>query len=319
VSTADVTGTPVPRVRSLTQAEFRTRFEDEQLPVVIEGAGLDSAAVRTWTPSALGARFADAPATFKVSSSNAHPDFRRAAIHEWFARRQGTFAEFLALISAGPELERSRYLFTGDEQFVWRRRDGQVFVDPHYAALLDDVSLPALVPEARLYTVWAWFSGPGVRTWLHYDNNHCHNLNAQIAGQKECWLFPPDELPKLAPFPLGGPNPAYNCSQIDVDQLDRARFPGFESAPRWHARLAPGDLLFIPAFWFHTFFHHGAFNANLNFWWRPETKVDNAVARRQAFLDLVLATELDAKKPPAASMLRALDDAAVYGKHRERL
>src|SRR6185503_19431673 len=89
-------------------------------------------------------------------------------------------------------------------------------IDPELAPLWDDVGLSELVPEEQLYTVWAWFSGRGVRTGLHYDNNGCHNLNAQIAGTKECLLIPPGELAKLSMFPFGGNNPAYNCSRIDV-------------------------------------------------------------------------------------------------------
>ena len=103
-----------------------------------------------------------------------------------FARQRASFERFLELIGSGPASERGRYLFTGDEQFLLRRRSGQTRIDPDLAPLLADLQTPALFPEERLYTMWAWFSGPGVRTWLHYDNNGCHNLNAQIRGRKRC-------------------------------------------------------------------------------------------------------------------------------------
>ena len=51
----------------------------------------------------------------------------------------------------------------------------------------------------------------GVRTWLHYDNNGCHNLNAQICGHKRCWLYAPDQLQRMHPFLLGSGNPAHNA------------------------------------------------------------------------------------------------------------
>jgi hypothetical protein len=41
-------------------------------------------------------------------------------------------------------------------------------------------------------------------------------------------------------------------------------------------------LLFIPAWWFHAFWHLGELNANVNFWWKPVTTTTNAVAERQA-------------------------------------
>jgi hypothetical protein len=66
--------------------------------------------------------------------------------------------------------------------------------------LLEDITLPECIPEEELYTVWAWFSGKGVRTWLHYDNNGCHNLNAQVSGSKRALLFPPTDLEHIPLF-----------------------------------------------------------------------------------------------------------------------
>ena len=116
-------------------------------------------------------------------------------------------------------------------------------------------------------------SGRGVRTWLHYDNNGCHNLNAQITGEKRCALYAPELVGRLRLFRLGGSNPAHNCSQIDVEQGELADVPCLE------ATLHAGDLLFIPAWWLHTFLHLGELNTNVNFWWKPEHPLANPVAQ----------------------------------------
>jgi len=195
-----------------------------------------------------------------------------------FATGTARFADFLELITTGPEAERAHRLITGDERFLLRRRDGVTTIDPLLAPLLDDVVVPDLVPRERLYTIWAWFSGKGVRTWLHYDNNGCHNLNAQLVGAKDCVLYPPSELAKLAPFPLGGGNPAYNCSSLAVAEVPA-------TAVGMHATLEPGDLLFIPAWWFHAFVHTGELNCNINFWWKPWRPMVNPIAARQVLLD----------------------------------
>jgi hypothetical protein len=218
-----------------------------------------------------------------------------------FATQTARFADFIAAITTGPVDERRQRLFTGDERFVLRRRDGETTIDDALAPLLDDVVIPEPARD-RLYTVWAWFSGAGVRTWLHYDNNGCHNLNAQLTGSKHCVLFPPHELAKLAPFPLGGGNPAYNCSRLDFEQPD-----ALANAERWSGRLEAGDLLFIPAWWFHAFVHTGDFNSNVNFWWKPARPAWNPVAARQALVDA--AATLDAKDPAVAAVLGKLDRA----------
>jgi hypothetical protein len=296
----------VPRIAAVSG--ITERLERQELPVVISGGAAHWPALSRWTASELQRLLGSAEIDFKLSSSNAHPDFRKPELRQMFARGRGTMSEFLHKISSGPESERCRFLFTGDEQFLLRRREGVTTVDPLLGRLLDDVDFPELLKHERLYTVWTWFSGRGVRTWLHYDNNGCHNLNAQISGHKRCWLYAPSELRRLHPFLLGGPNPAHNCSQIDVE----APQPEFEAelqrTQAWHAELTAGDLLFIPAWWFHTFTHGGEFNANVNFWWKPLRASSNAVAARQALLDAAGRAGL-LKDPAAAPTLRALDAA----------
>ena len=282
------------------------RLEREELPLVIAGGAGRWAAVERWSPSYLADLLGNAEIDFKLSSSNVHPDFRQSELRHMFARGRAPFAEFLRQLVTGSDAERARRLFTGDEQFLLRRRDGVTSVNPLLAPLLDDIETPELVPGEQLYTVWSWFSGRGVRTWLHYDNNGCHNLNAQLCGHKRCWLYAPDQLQRMHPFPLGGANPAHNCSQIDAEAPQPEFAADLQAAPAWYAELSAGDLLFIPAWWFHTFLHGGEFNANVNFWWKPRRRSWNAVAARQALLDAAARAGLS-KDPAAAGALRSLD------------
>jgi len=247
-------------------------------PCVVVGGAADWPASRRWSVAYLTERVGAVPIRYKYSRSHLHPDFHAPSLAESFATRAGTLGELLAAITGGDPAERARYLFTGDEQWVLRRRDGKTTVHEPLGPLLDDIAIPSVVPSDRLYTIWAWFSGAGVRTWLHYDNNGCHNLNAQLTGAKTCLLYPPSELDRLDLFPIGGDNPAVNCSRIDVEQ----NAPDAETAI---AEIAAGDLLFIPAWWLHAFHHTGAFNSNVNVWWKPVQPTSNPVADRQERID----------------------------------
>ncbi|HEY8945726.1 MAG TPA: cupin-like domain-containing protein, partial [Polyangiaceae bacterium] len=129
--------TEVPRLRGVDRTEFLARFERPGTPVVLEGAVRESIAARTWSPATLRERLGDAPAEFKVSGSNAHPDFRQPNLRASFAREGASFAEFLDRIGSNALDARARYLFTGDEQFLWRRREKRTFVNEHYGVLLD--------------------------------------------------------------------------------------------------------------------------------------------------------------------------------------
>lgn len=244
---------------------------------MIEGALAGWPALARWSPEYLTRVVGDVAIRWKQSATGAHPNFHAATMKEMFATGAGTFRELFASLSA-------QRIFTGDEKFVLRRRDGVTTLDPELAPLYADVVRPPWIAEDRLYTVWAWFSGAGARTWLHYDNNACDNLNAQITGEKTCVLIDPEHVDDVALFPRDGTNPATNCSQIDVAAPDLARFPRFASVPALTARVVAGDLLYIPAWWLHAFGHVGHFNANVNFWWKPERDTNCAVARYQATL-----------------------------------
>jgi hypothetical protein len=275
----------VPEVTDLDVRTFRERFEAIDRPLVIRGGAREFPAFGRWNTEYLTETVGHVRAHHKRSVTNKHPDFDQPTLAVAFSRGESTLAEFFRAVTTGPEPDRAKLLFTGDEKFLLRRRNGASTLDPELAPLFGDVKVPDLVPEERLYTVWAWFSGRGVRTWLHYDNNGCHNLNAQLSGKKDCLLFEPSDAERLYFFEPGGPNPAHNCSAVDVDAPDSRRFPAFEGAEAWSARLDAGDLLFIPAWWPHAFFHHGEFNANVNFWWMPTEPRDNAIARRQRAID----------------------------------
>jgi lysine-specific demethylase 8 len=267
-------------IERISAIEELAAFARTDTPVVIAGGARDWPAVRRWSPAYLAGLLGPIEIDFKLSATGDHPNFHAATKAEMFARGHGGFAEFIAAITTGPEAERATRLFTGDEQFVLRRRDGVTIVHPPFAPLLADAPVPAAIPPDQLYTVWAWFSGRGPRTWLHYDNNGCHNLNAQITGAKRCLLVAPDQIDRLAMFAPGGSNPATNCSSID------AHAPGaLADVDAITGELAAGDLLFIPAWWSHAFEHTGDFNSNINFWWKPDSPRTNPTAARQALID----------------------------------
>lgn len=300
----------IQRVRGISLAEFKLRFEAPELPVVIDGGCSHFPAVSLWSPGYLKQKLGNEPIQYKLSTSHQHPNFHAKTLPEIFARGSSTLGEFLDHVTTGDPRERPRRYFTGDERFLLKRRDGQETRDAVLSALLDDVRVPELLPAERLYTVWGWLSGRGVRTWLHYETNGCHNFNAQLTGEKQCVLYPPDQLAKMRLFQPGAGNPAYNCSQIDVE--DPAEQAGLRDANGLTATLKAGDLLFIPAWWFHTFFHLGEFNANINFWWRPEQPLFQQVAVRQGLLDAMLGLGLGEKSAPAElALLRALEQAIV--------
>jgi hypothetical protein len=110
-----------------------------------------------------------------------------------------------------------------------------------------------------------WLGSPGVVAHTHHDE--VPNWAAQIYGHKRWILSPPSEAWKLYPYPHM--HSFRSQSQVDFktgQSIDgRARvsgklpelddndnlFPDFHNITAYHALLSPGEIMYIPPFWFH--------------------------------------------------------------------
>jgi hypothetical protein len=88
---------------------------------------------------------------------------------------------------------------------------------------------------------WDVLIGPkGSHSNFHQDYRHTHAYLAQIQGRKRVMLLAPDDYPRLT----GG-----RAEGIAPDDLRELRPAG--PAVAYEGVLNPGDLLFIPADWWH--------------------------------------------------------------------
>ena len=92
-----------------------------------------------------------------------------------------------------------------------------------------------------------WASHGGVSTPCHFDGST--NFVAQLRGRKHFLLLPPGESFKLCPHPVG--HPRDNFSLCDLAAPDTATFPALARARGWACTLEPGDVLFLPRYWWH--------------------------------------------------------------------
>ena len=97
-----------------------------------------------------------------------------------------------------------------------------------------------------------WLGTSGNITPLHYDRNH--GLLAQIIGSKQVDLFSHEDTPYLYPDRALRHTSLINLRDFDSPQTRKAalsRFPKFEEATRFRVVLEPGELLYIPPFFWH--------------------------------------------------------------------
>lgn len=103
-------------------------------------------------------------------------------------------------------------------------------------------------------------------TPCHYDEQQ--NFFAQIWGHKRCILFSPDQFECLYPHPVHHPHDRQ--SMVDFERPDYTRFPKFKHVKGVETVLGPGDVLYIPIYWWHHIesLMRGGPTVTVNFWFK---------------------------------------------------
>ncbi|MDP5218845.1 cupin-like domain-containing protein [Ruegeria sp. 2205SS24-7] len=254
------------RVECPSREEFEANYANLDKPVILTGLIDDWPASSKWDLDYLDQRVGHVGVSYKVSPTGSHPPLDDAGMIQ-AQREEATLGAYMDRVwSQVPEVERCKYCLSGDDVNVLEHWDRY---HPDLKVLLEDFSLPPYFDPEKLETIGFWVSPQGVRSHLHYDSNGKHNLNAQISGEKQVWLFSPKQLSLLYPY-LATELQPFSFSRVNMDAPDSDRFPDFGDADCYFDTLQAGELLFIPAYWFHSFKHIGAVNCNVNFWWEAD-------------------------------------------------
>lgn len=126
---------------------------------------------------------------------------------------------------------------------------------PH---LSDDINIPQFFDEDQFFSSVFRMASAGTQLWTHYDV--MDNLLIQIKGKKRAVLYSPKDALNLY---LNGDK----SKVLDIDNPDLSRFPNFANATRYECLLEEGDILFIPALWFHNVISL-EFSIAVNVFWR---------------------------------------------------
>lgn len=181
------------------------------------------------------------------------------------------------------------------------------------------------VPEAmmplvgpNLFSSVFRVSSANVWVFMHYDV--CDNILIGVRGRKRVVLFAPRDVDRL--YVDGS-----TSRIVDIDGASAEQFPRFRKAyeRRYEAILEEGDILYIPALWFHTTFTIGAPAVGVNVFWRDPLLSRELLSTRDLYgnvdptpaaaLFRELSTEEHGKstKPPSLNaMLRSLEQLPHY-------
>jgi hypothetical protein len=222
----------VPRLHRPDVGDFRRRFENARQPVVITGVMDDWKAMQHWSPAYFAQHLGDTHIPVITCDEDLPDD--------------------------GPirpdQLMRIRTVPVKMSDYVQQMAQGRVLrgyvsgmpLEPHLPMLIDDIGSPAYREIGTTSSPRIWL-GTHVIGPLHYDPSS--NLHGIVYGAKRFTLFHPSQLPLLYPCSMLSTIP--QMSQASLSQPDYARFPKLKKASAIIVDLTPGDMLFLPAGWWH--------------------------------------------------------------------
>ena len=216
-------------------------------PVVVSGVRAAGAfKVFDWSAESLGRAMADQVVPV-LTTSTGFLSYERD-VHPM------RFAEFLSR-SFGPQQG-------GDVRYYFKN---PVTLLP--AGLDDSREIPCVGEYIRkAMTGNLWISGPGLTVGLHFDA--AENFNFQLRGRKAFWLYPPGTGPYY-PLPMFSQTAHISGVYRNGPDPDLRQFPRFDPARGVRVEMRAGDMLYLPAYWWHQVESLGDENVNLNFWWVP--------------------------------------------------
>ncbi|XP_034780395.2 tRNA wybutosine-synthesizing protein 5 isoform X1 [Acipenser ruthenus] len=223
-------------------------------PAVLKGVQLGGCTEK-WSVDYLATKGADHDVKIHVSSVP-QMDFLRKN----FLYRSLPFDVF---VKRAAEAKHAEYFISEKESYYLRSlgedpRKDNADIRKQFPSLAEDFLLPEFFEKEQFFSSVFRISSPGLQLWTHYDV--MDNLLVQVTGRKRVVLYSPRDAPYLY---LSGDK----SEVLDVDHPDLNRYPEFVKARRYECCLEPGDILFIPALWFHNTLAL-QFGVGVNIFWR---------------------------------------------------
>jgi hypothetical protein len=208
----------VPRLRAQDAAAFRARAR-EGLPFVMTGL-VERWPLAAFTPRELREGFGDAPVRARVG------DYVGTAFAPDRAMRDMLLRDYLDLVAAPGD---------GLPPYVGNLELRALNAMCHWPGWFERMGPPRF-----------WLGPAGTVTPLHCDYDD--NIFAQVWGSKRITLVPPHHEPFLY---VREANPVLFGSPVDPEAPDFERYPLARQAAPIECVVAPGELLYVPAGWYH--------------------------------------------------------------------
>ncbi|XP_061548364.1 tRNA wybutosine-synthesizing protein 5 isoform X1 [Phycodurus eques] len=250
---------PVPVFTEVNRDVFLREIYPRRKPAVLRGVCLGPC-VDKWTVDYLAQKGGTKEVKIHVSSV---PQMN--FLQKNFVYRTLPFDEFVKRTS---EEKHADFFLCEHESYYLRSLGEDVRKEPadlwkQFPELAEDFHIPHFFEPGQFFSSVFRISSCRLQLWTHYDHQTFQvmdNLLAQVTGRKRVVLYSPQDALHLY---LTGDK----SEVLEIDSPDVNSYPEFVKAVRYECVLEPGDLLFIPALWFHNTLAL-QFGVGVNMFWR---------------------------------------------------
>lgn len=241
----------VPMIPRVTKEQFAAKFFSRNIPAIITDATADWGMSGRWSPEYLTSLIGQKPVIVSLSATGKFSyDPAGKSTSESFAQETMSFAEAARQIGAA-DCDRQLYIM-------------QQSIPLQFPELMKEIRVPQWISNVRDTSINLWFGRNSV-TPLHYDATN--NFFAQQYGEKHFTIFPPSDTGHLYPHPID--SKMVHLSSVDVDNPDPVAHPNFRLARSIRFTVKAGELLFLPAFWWHQVRSPNV-STSVSIWWMPD-------------------------------------------------
>ncbi len=232
-------------VSEISAADFKAKYFEPQIPVVIKGMAKKWPAYTKWNwdylKSVAGQKEVG---IYNNVKSDAYTPINKADDYT-------TFGKYVDMIKNGPA--------------QWRIFLFNIF--SHAPQLRNDFEWPDAYMKGFVKAMPMLFvGGTGSITHMHFDIDLSHILHTQFIGKKRVLLFPFREEKKLyrKPFEVLSLADFSNYYDAEKSKLDYEKFPAIAAAEGYDIILEHGDTLFMPGgYWHHMEYLESGFAMSL--------------------------------------------------------
>ncbi|AXP82436.1 Cupin superfamily protein [Mariniflexile rhizosphaerae] len=216
---------PVEEVPTLDSSTFKKRYFNKK-PIVIRGLAKEWNATKNW----------DLDFFLNLKEDKDVDLLEGNFIQDDNRYKKSSFKSFIKkLIDAETNKEEIKdYLTTLD-------------IFNYFPSLKNDVDFSIFEDHTQINDITAWIGPSGTISGFHNDTGK--NMYSQIKGRKMFIIAAPKYNKKMYPSPKyinGG-----RASKVDINNFTPEKFPKFKEVKFLHVILEPGDVLHVPAKWWH--------------------------------------------------------------------